>query len=426
MTDTFSVLSEKLGALLSEEDQAIFEANFSLLKQDKNLFVFGCRDKAVCGDFLARNRHALLSAAGAVCGRMPELKFRAAEKPTEKTAEKTEKKGARTRAEKAETKPKPKTKRRTKRSKAHVLRNVMASLICLALAFALGVIGVNYVANRTFKENFYSVGITGTYENFRVIQLSDLHDSVYGKDNAALLDRIGKLDPDIIVLTGDCVDQDADIAPAVSLCRALADIAPTYYIYGNNECAKAFSCTMTLEALDAAIGATDDDRDVQKLYALDNGLRAALEETGVKVLFNESDLITIGENRVRIFGTLTSNPSAFWPYAGEAFNRFITENEDEIKLFLCHEPLLLETLDEAYWGDLVLCGDTHGGVLRLPGFGALYTRADGFLPERKGAMVYGKYQHNLSQVIVSSGLENRNPLRLFNQPEMVIADINKY
>lgn len=418
MTDTFSVLSEKLGALLSEEEQAIFETNFSLLKQDKNLFVFGCRDKAVCGDFLARNRHALLSAAGAVCGRMPELKFRAAEK----TAEKTEKKGARPRAEKAETK----TKRRTKRSKAHVLRNIMASLICLALAFALGVIGVNYVANRTFKENFYSVGITGTYENFRVIQLSDLHDSVYGKDNAALLDRIGKLDPDIIVLTGDCVDQDADIAPAVSLCRALADIAPTYYIYGNNECAKAFSSTMTLEALDAAIGATDDDRDVQKLYALDNGLRAALEETGVKVLFNESDLITIGENRVRIFGTLTSNPSAFWPYAGEAFNRFITENEDEIKLFLCHEPLLLETLDEAYWGDLVLCGDTHGGVLRLPGFGALYTRADGFLPERKGAMVYGKYQHNLSQVIVSSGLENRNPLRLFNQPEMVIADINKY
>lgn len=416
MTDTFSVLSEKLGALLSEEEKAIFEANFSLLKQDKNLFVFGCRDKAVCGDFLARNRHALLSAAGAVCGRMPELKFRAAENP----AEKTEKKGARPRAEKAE------TKRKTKRSKAHVLRNIMASLICLVLAFALGVIGVNYVANRKFKENFYSVGITGTYENFRVIQLSDLHDSVYGKDNAALLDRIGKLDPDIIVLTGDCVDQDADIAPAVSLCRALADIAPTYYIYGNNECAKAFSCTMTLEALDAAIGATDDDRDVKKLYALDNGLRAALEETGVKVLFNESDLITIGENRVRIFGTLTSNPSAFWPYAGEAFNRFITENEDEIKLFLCHEPLLLETLDEAYWGDLVLCGDTHGGVLRLPGFGALYTRADGFLPERKGAMVYGKYQHNLSQVIVSSGLENRNPLRLFNQPEMVIADINKY
>lgn len=416
MTDTFSVLSEKLGALLSEEEQAIFEANFSLLKQDRNLFVFGCRDKAVCGDFLARNRHALLSAAGAVCGRMPELKFRAAENP----AEKTEKKGARPRAEKAE------TKRKTKRGKAHVLRNIMASLICLVLAFALGVIGVNYVANRKFKENFYSVGITGTYENFRVIQLSDLHDSVYGKDNAALLDRIGKLDPDIIVLTGDCVDQDADVAPAVSLCRALADIAPTYYIYGNNECAKAFSCTMTLEALDAAIGATDDDRDVQKLYALDNGLRATLEETGVKVLFNESDLITIGENRIRIFGTLTSNPSAFWPYAGEAFNRFITENVDEIKLFLCHEPLLLETLDEAYWGDLVLCGDTHGGVLRLPGFGALYTRADGFLPERKGAMVYGKYQHNLSQVIVSSGLENRNPLRIFNQPEMVIADINKY
>ena len=67
MTDTFSVLSEKLGALLSEEEQAIFEANFSLLKQDKNLFVFGCRDKAVCAVVGVRghavtNRHGVSAA----------------------------------------------------------------------------------------------------------------------------------------------------------------------------------------------------------------------------------------------------------------------------------------------------------------------------------------------------------------------------
>ena len=31
-----------------------------------------------------------------------------------------------------------------------------------------------------------------------------------------------------------------------------------------------------------------------------------------------------------------------------------------------------------------------------------------------------------SQVIVSSGLENRNPFRIFNQPEIVIVDVNNY
>lgn len=183
---------------------------------------------------------------------------------------------------------------------------------------------------------------------------------------------------------------------------------------------------MTLEALDSLIGATDENRDVQKLYDLDGGLRKTLEATGVKVLFNESDLITVGENKIRIFGTLTSNPSAFWQYAGEEFNKFISETNGEIKIFACHEPVLLETLNEEYWGDLVLCGDTHGGVARLPGFGALYSRDYGFFPERGKHLIYGKYTVENSQVIVSSGLENKNPLRIFNQPEIVIVDINRY
>ena len=41
-------------------------------------------------------------------------------------------------------------------------------------------------------------------------------------------------------------------------------------------------------------------------------------------------------------------------------------------------------------------------------------------------MIYGKYTSGDSQVIVSSGLENKNPLRIFNQPEIAIIDINKY
>ena len=183
---------------------------------------------------------------------------------------------------------------------------------------------------------------------------------------------------------------------------------------------------MTLESLDELTGQPGETKDSQKLYDLDNGLKKTLEATGVKVLFNESDLITIGSTDIRIFGTLTSNPSAFWPYAGTAFNSFLNENTDEIKIFACHEPLLLETLEDEKWGDLVLCGDTHGGVVRLPGIGALYTRDDGLFPEKRGAMVYGKYKLGSSQVIVSSGLENKNPLRIFNQPEIVIVDVNNY
>lgn len=405
MNETFSQISEKLGNLTSEQDRNLFNRTFTLQKHDKNVFVFGYDDKTACDAFLAENRNALFSAVGSVCGQLPELKFKqlpksyASEKKDEKPKKANYKKG---------------------------VKNIVASLICLVLALILGVISINFIANRKFKENFYSVSISKTKDNFRIIQLSDLHTSTYGKDNADLIDRITKLEPDIIILTGDCVDQDAAADNTVSLCTALAKIAPTYYIYGNNECQKAFSNAMTLESLDELTGQPGETKDSQKLYDLDNGLKKTLEATGVKVLFNESDLITIGSTDIRIFGTLTSNPSAFWPYAGTAFNSFLNENTDEIKIFACHEPLLLETLEDEKWGDLVLCGDTHGGVVRLPGIGALYTRDDGLFPEKRGAMVYGKYKLGSSQVIVSSGLENKNPLRIFNQPEIVIVDVNNY
>ena len=405
MNETFSQISEKLGNLTSEQDRNLFNRTFTLQKHDKNVFVFGYDDKTACDAFLAENRNALFSAVGSVCGQLPELKFKqlpksyASEKKDEKPKKANYKKG---------------------------VKNIVASLICLVLALILGVISINFIANRKFKENFYSVSISKTKDNFRIIQLSDLHTSTYGKDNADLIDRITKLEPDIIILTGDCVDQDATADNTVSLCTALAKIAPTYYIYGNNECQKAFSNAMTLESLDELTGQPGETKDSQKLYDLDNGLKKTLEVTGVKVLFNESDLITIGSTDIRIFGTLTSNPSAFWPYAGTAFNSFLNENTDEIKIFACHEPLLLETLEDEKWGDLVLCGDTHGGVVRLPGIGALYTRDDGLFPEKRGAMVYGKYKLGSSQVIVSSGLENKNPLRIFNQPEIVIVDVNNY
>ena len=384
---------------LSADDLTLFRDTFSLMKCDGNLFVFGYTDKNAYNDFLTKNKNALRSACGAVCGQIPDIRFRQVKKEQENKTEKNYKKG---------------------------VKNIAASLVCLILAFILGIISVNYIANRNFKENFYSVSITRTAENFRVIQLTDLHNCSYGAENKNLIKRIEKLKPDIIALTGDCLDENGDVQQIVRFCSALAKIAPTYYIYGNNEFRRAFSADMTLESLDLLIGASDTNRDVNKLYALDSGLKEMLESSGAKVLFNEADSITVGENKICIFGTLTSNPSAFWQYAGDEFNKFITENSHEIKLFLCHDPLLTETLKEPYWGDLVLSGDTHGGEARIPGIGAVYSRNFGFFPERKKHMIYGKYISGDSQIIVSSGLENKNPIRIFNQPEIAVIDINKY
>ena len=74
----------------------------------------------------------------------------------------------------------------------------------------------------------------------------------------------------------------------------------------------------------------------------------------------------------------------------------------------------------------MLCGHTHGGVIRVPVLGPLFTLEGGLFPERGGDFVYGRYDTAGSPLIVSGGLENKNIFRINNQPELVVIDINKF
>ena len=68
-------------------------------------------------------------------------------------------------------------------------------LVCLAAAVI--VLGMSYIGNLTFDEDFYQVGSGKVSGNLRIIQLSDLHSSKFGKDNDNLVERITLLKPDL-------------------------------------------------------------------------------------------------------------------------------------------------------------------------------------------------------------------------------------
>ena len=145
---------------------------------------------------------------------------------------------------------------------------------------------------------------------------------------------------------------------------------------------------------------------------------------GVKVLKNSSDTLTIGSTTVDIYGVLTSNPSSFWSYAGESYNEFIYQNENNLKIMAIHEPIVFEKYKPDTWGDLMLAG--HGCLIKVPFIGPFYTTEGGVLPARKGCYIYGRYDVQGRPLIVNSGLDNTNFLRINNQPEIVIVDINKF
>lgn len=316
----------------------------------------------------------------------------------------------------------PKAKKNIKAAKFFVL-----GMFFICFATAVIAVMCSYIGNRNFRETFHNASSIKVDSQIRVIQLSDLHSSSYGANNKNLLERIEKLNPDIIICTGDIVDSAKDdIDYAVSLGKELSKIAPSYYVYGNNEVESIYDFTLNEKELDKKFGFNENNRDETAILKIKDSFEEKLESVGMKVLKNEKDTIKIKSMMVDVYGVLNSNPSSFWSYSEKSFFDYIYENPDNIKITAVHEPFIFEQFQTEFWGDLMVCGHTHGGVVRVPVLGPLYTHEGGFFPERSGSFVYGRYDVSGKPLIVSSGLENTNILRINNQPELVVIDINKF
>ena len=300
-------------------------------------------------------------------------------------------------------------------------------MIFVCIATAIIIVMCNYIGNRNFRETFYNTSSIKVDSPLRVIQVSDLHRTSYGKNNKKLLERIEALEPDIIICTGDIVNSaEKDVDYAESLAKGLAKIAPSYYVYGNNEVEGIYDFHLNEKEMDEKFGFNKDNRDEKALLELNDSFENKLENAGIKVLKNEKDTIKVRTMTIDVYGVLTSNPSSFWSYSEKAFFDFIYENPDNLKIMAVHEPFIFEEFEPEFWADLMVCGHTHGGVMRVPVLGPLFTHEGGLFPGRDGSFVYGRYDAAGKPLIVSSGLENSNILRINNQPELVIIDVNKF
>ena len=325
------------------------------------------------------------------------------------------------------------SKNRTSALSPNAKKNIRAAkffvlgMIFVCIATVVIVIMGNYIGNRNFRETFYNVSSIKVDSPLRVIHLSDLHGISYGENNSRLVERVKELEPDIIICTGDMVDSATeDVDYAVALARELYKIAPSYYIYGNNEVESIYDFSFNEKDLDEKFGFNKYNRDETKLLKLKDSFETKLENAGMKVLKNEKDTIKVRTMTIDVYGVLNSNPSSFWPYSGKAFSDYIYENPENLKITAVHEPFIFEELGEEFWGDLMVSGHTHGGVVRIPVLGPLFTNEGGLLPERDGKFVYGRYDVSGRPLIVSAGLENSNILRINNEPELVVIDINKF
>lgn len=224
-------------------------------------------------------------------------------------------------------------------------------------------------------------------EGYRIVQISDLHNAKFGKNNQKLVDRIRECAPDMIVLTGDLVDSNhTNVDRAVQFVDEIVKICPVYYVTGNHE--YWLEKSEYDELMDGLIGA------------------------GMVILDDQVVEISRGDAKFRLVGLDDKS-------LADGTLEALLSDEKELTVVLAHEPQYFAR----YAGtgvDLVLSGHAHGGQFRLPFVGGIVAPDQGFLPEYTA----GEYYMNGTEMIVSRDLGNSViPVRLFNYPEIVCVEL---
>lgn len=192
-------------------------------------------------------------------------------------------------------------------------------------------------------------------DGLRLAHLADLHVKserhAFPREMARRAVRmVLELEPDLVCLTGDLGQGSRHIGSAVRLLQPLA-AAPAFVVMGNHDHDKMMESEF------------DGPPDVRISPAQ---WRQEVTAAGFTVLQNESVAMTVGGRRLRIVGV--GDPSCGWDDLGRALPGDDPPDGD-LRLLLVHSPDLLDD-PRSDWADLVLCGHTHGGQLRLPGLGS--------------------------------------------------------
>lgn len=272
-------------------------------------------------------------------------------------------------------------------------------IIFLILLSTFGfVLYQNNIIEKTYIQ-YSSGGVPEAFSGYKIVHISDLHNKSFGKNQEKLLKKIEEEKPNIIVITGDLIDRRKyNLEVALSFVKGAVDIAPVYYVSGNHE---------------AWSGKYEEIKD--ELISLN-----------VQVLDDKKISINKEDDFIDIIGL--KDPDFHTSNYLEGNNTLVLENQlrnlsekDNFQILLSHRPELINIYANENI-DLIFSGHAHGGQFRLPFIGGIIAPDQGLFPEYTS----GVYEKDKSTLVVSRGLGNSIiPVRLFNQPEIVIVTLSK-
>lgn len=224
----------------------------------------------------------------------------------------------------------------------------------------------------------------------RVVQFSDVHlgNDYTLYDFKKVINKINGLNPDIIIFSGDLVDDNKTFTAEGEAGELLNELHATYGKY-------------------AVYGNHDHGGNGTKRYA------RIMKQGGFKLLVNANDTIKLpNDQKLSIAGVddiILGHPD---------FKAALSQVESaEYTVFISHAPDITQYI-KGQGVDLQLSGHTHGGQVRFPIIGAPFT------PPYGSQYIKGLYQVEENDgmlLYVSSGIgTSQLPYRFLNVPEVTL------
>lgn len=281
----------------------------------------------------------------------------------------------------------------TKRRKNAGLKVFIYFVINMALiagivysSTVLGVTGYTVKSDRIPKE----------FDGYKILQISDFHTGTFFGGTRELVEEVKKEKPDIIVITGDLVDEGGvDLRPVRELLVELVVIAPVYFVSGNHDV----------------------------WYEDFEGFQKYLVSQGVKLLDNKKILLQRGNAGITFAGI--GDPDTWNDQDAELYLRVqikkLKPENTAYNILLFHRANMFDNLKGKGF-QLVLSGHMHGGQIQIPFVGGLISPHQ----NRRWFPGYtdGKWTSKGTTIIISRGLGNNAPVpRMLNPPELVAVTL---
>ena len=228
---------------------------------------------------------------------------------------------------------------------------------------------------------------------FKIAHISDVHLPYNAANINTIISKVREQEPDIIVMTGDIVEDSVDVIGygLDRLCKGLASITDTYAVTGNHE----FCRGNVNKCIDVIV------------------------DNNIKFVDNKIELYSKRGKNIIITGLACD--VLYKPGIFEGISKY----QDLPIILLAHRPDLFDSFSNdshAIRPNIVFAGHAHGGQVRIPFINrGLFSPNQGLFPNYTS----GNYiLNNNVNMVVSRGLKNCiMPLKINNAPHIPVIEL---